>query len=623
MKEKRNQIQELFVKAEVQMEKNNQRTNSVGNRPHYPQLMLFNEKFSSEDVESVLQKMGRVWFQSLRYMISLRYTVTESGEVAYTAAESEESVAPEAVVRLLDEAKKAREVFASMREWRVFNIVDTTDFRSAEEFAAHCRICPKVKETVVDASKAMLIVLLNDSVACRAVATEIRNFLAQYQEYDATVIISNRTRSNELYDMNELYRIVSNVMVLANNDAVSSLDDRDFSSRSTMLYNNSTHLVSYILRERPNRKIAIKLCESICREIGKKCAAPQRPEIHEWNKRLEFSGSRCSVCEDFLKNADIRVDTESFGYLPLRREAVMEKIDFSRVTFNKFQQYSYAEVFVGLIANYCDRELMVDVGEAAGAFRSFVLERCSAAELSVLDDDTVDRLIDGLYTGAVDANLPLVEYFRQSIQIHLRKNVLYPAMKKTLRELRRQAKETMAVFDRVREELDRNIPLAAFDDLGSIYDNFVSNYMQTIAGEKVLLSVVEPGKDEKEIRSGILTAFQKILEANAKHFSLPFIEEWESRLNLTGDRIYRDISNTLSGSADQMIRYYGNYPLNEKMKVFMLHTADPSGANPTKLFEHLRQTFRDDVLVQYFNTGYDDALEALSFIACSGINLVI
>ncbi|MBQ3075484.1 MAG: hypothetical protein IJC26_05395, partial [Clostridia bacterium] len=297
--------------------------------------------------------------------------------------------------------------------------------------------------------------------------------------------------------------------------------------------------------------------------------------------------------------------------------------DFSRVTFNKFQQYSYAEVFEGLIANYCDRELMVDVGETAGAFRSFVLERCSAAELSVLDDDTVDRLIDGLYTGAVDANLPLVEYFRQSIQIHLRKNVLYPAMKNTLRELRRQAKETMTVFDRVREDLDCNLPLAAFDDLGSIYDNFVSNYMQTIAGEKVLLSVVEPGKDEKEILSGILTAFQKILEANAEHFSLPFIEEWESRLNLTGDRIYRDISNTLSGSADQMIRYYGNYPLNEKMKVFMLHTSDPSGANPTKLFEHLQQTFRDDVLVQYFNTGYDDALEALSFIACSGINLVI
>ena len=104
---------------------------------------------------------------------------------------------------------------------------------------------------------------------------------------------------------------------------------------------------------------------------------------------------------------------------------------------------------------------------------------------------------------------------------------------------------------------------------------------------------------------------------------MPFIEEWERRLDLTGDRIYREISKTLTEKADDLIRLYGNLPISKAMTVYMLHTVDMRGENPTQLYEHLKETFRDNTLVQYFNTGYDDALEAISLIECNGRYLVM
>ena len=92
---------------------------------------------------------------------------------------------------------------------------------------------------------------------------------------------------------------------------------------------------------------------------------------------------------------------------------------------------------------------------------------------------------------------------------------------------------------------------------------------------------------------------------------------------MTGDRIYREISTALTDGMDEMIRLYGNAPTDYRLKVYMLHTTDAVGEHPTDLYTHLQTTFREDPFVQYFNTGYDDALEAISFVACEGTKLLL
>ena len=92
---------------------------------------------------------------------------------------------------------------------------------------------------------------------------------------------------------------------------------------------------------------------------------------------------------------------------------------------------------------------------------------------------------------------------------------------------------------------------------------------------------------------------------------------------MTGDRIYHEISKALTDGMDNMIRLYGNAPADYRLKVYMLHTTDAMGEHPTALHTHLQDTFREDQFVQYFNTGYDDALEAISFVACDGNRLLL
>ena len=162
-----------------------------------------------------------------------------------------------------------------------------------------------------------------------------------------------------------------------------------------------------------------------------------------------------------------------------------------------------------------------------------------------------------------------------------------------------------------------------FDDIGTIYSNITSLFLQTGKGEVCANKILCAENNASDMLDEVLNTLKCILEENKDLFSLPFIEEWEKRLDLTGDRIYREISTALTENADDMIRLYGNCPIDKKLKVFMLHTYDVNGKNPTTLYEHLQHTFLDDELVQYFNTGYDDALEALTFIACSGNNLII
>ena len=88
--------------------------------------------------------------------------------------------------------------------------------------------------------------------------------------------------------------------------------------------------------------------------------------------------------------------------------------------------------------------------------------------------------------------------------------------------------------------------------------------------------------------------------------------------------IYRLISGLLTGEEDQRFCLRGNYPLGKKrLRVFMLHTTDLNGDNPTALYEHLRVACQSDSILQYLNTGYEGALEAFTLLECDKADLMV
>ncbi len=619
------QIKKLIKRTELELEKTNQSIKIVGNRPHFPMLVIFNEVFTASDYDDIQQKLSRVWFQSMQNIAFYKYSITSSNQLGFYNLIDNAELTKKSVMDRLDEVRMARDVFESMKQMFVYNVVNTSEFESVDEFVQHYNIKQSVKEIVADACKLMLVVLLDDSSAKRTVSNEIREFLSKHSEYDSTIIISNRTRDNVMYKMDELNRIVANLFILSNNDSISNIDDMDYNRRVATLYNNSTYILSYILRERPNKKIGIQISNSILENAIDNIKPIEEYEFSEWNKRLGITNGKLTVCEDFISNLPCSVDQNIFAYLPMRDNAVEANLDFSNMPYSKFKNYIYDEVFNGFVASYCENQLMMDadVSDCVEKFKDYVKMRFSAAELCSISNVTADRLIDQLETGKADESLPIFGYFKDCVKNEVRSNLLYPSFKNVLIDLKNEAEVTVNHIKEVYSEYQKNIPLNAFENLGKIYHNITVNHFHTEQGHRDIQNIIAAGNNYDDIVEYIFECFYHIISSNKDLFALPFIEEWECRLDLAGAMIFKEINEVLTGGSDDMIRLYGNYPINKVLKVFMLHTSDANGENPTKLYQHLKDTFESDSLVQYFNTGYDDALEAITFIECSGANLII
>ncbi len=617
-------VEQLIFESERVLERNNQGVRGVGNRPHSPMLAIYNEAFAPTHIQHILAKLERIWPQAEQAVACFRYAA-HGQKLSFADAQSGAVVTDTDVMNTLDNVKKTRDIFASMRHWRVYNVIDTTVFDSVEAFAAHYTAIGTLQNIVVDACKTMLIVLLDDSTAHRDTADAIRRYLAENNTYDATVIISNRTRNNEMYDMEELYRIVADVMILSNNDAVSALDDEDFKHRLAVLYNHATFTVSYVLKERPNHKIAVQIDHTILTNLLARLDKAPLTDVMAWGKALGFRDGASEHCEDFLKQCRFRIDPTSFEHLPMRATVLNETLDLSRMTYAQFKQFTYSDVLTSFAQSYCSKALLddVDITPCVDAFRRHVLNTVDAADLAALTNDTIDRLMALLTTSSVSENVGLADYFEKCVHAVLRTDCLYPALRRVLCDLRRDATEALDIFRDLRHEFERRLPMGLEQTLGTVYVNAVANYLADETGVQTLHTVCRPGNSKADMLDAIFDTFTAIVDKNRELFSLSFIEEWERRLGMTGDRIYREISTALTDGMDEMIRLYGNAPTDYRLKVYMLHTTDAVGEHPTDLYTHLQTTFREDPFVQYFNTGYDDALEAISFVACEGTKLLL
>lgn len=166
-----------------------------------------------------------------------------------------------------------------------------------------------------------------------------------------------------------------------------------------------------------------------------------------------------------------------------------------------------------------------------------------------------------------------------------------------------------------------SIPLSGFDDIGTIYKTITENYLNSPNGENDIAVLLTPGNTYNDILKFILQTVRNIINYNKSDFSLSFVEEWKNRLNLVGDTIYKEIYSILDENSRSKIHLYGNFPIEEKLQIYMFHTADAKGESKTELYNHLYQAYEHVFGTQFFNTGSDDSLEVIKIIDCTGDKL--
>ena len=618
-------IAQLIDRAVRELENTSRSSDMVGNQPCYPMYLAVSSKEFQAAGHRFRRKLGRAWPQAIGKIAMSAYTVAKDGSLELRDIQTGDPVEQRDMQQHLDQIKQSRGVFYNMMKWCFYNIIDTTGMTSVEEFTRYYQAQPQFQGLILDNCQAMLLVLLDDSMAGRSTAGEIKKFLAQNNTYDGTVILSNRTRSNTMYTMPELLRVAASVVMLSNNITISSsTGSEEYSRRTDVFYNNHMNTVSYSMLERPNRKVALQMMDTFLRRAQEAAEKPaQAPDIQTWKKYMGESGGKLQDCEELLERIHVDVDMSVLQYMPLR--SCDEKSTFPRVTYDQFCACSYQSVLEQFIEEYT-RSLLrgaADMNQCILQFRDRVASQVTAAEMLFLTDDSLNQIFSQLYVGNASRGLPVDSYVQQRIFRHIRQDLLYPGFCHTLEDLRADASQTKKILERVYADLKREFPVDGFDSMGDLYSNMVLSYLKTDKGAAMLRQFLRPGVRYDEMLFMLLEMVRQVAAENRDHFALPFGAVWAMLLKLAGDSVYREILNALDSDIRNQIHLYGNYPIEERMQVYLFHTADAKGENTTELYSYVSQAYQGIPNVQFYNTGFDDAIETVWVFDCSGDKLLV
>ena len=225
--------------------------------------------------------------------------------------------------------------------------------------------------------------------------------------------------------------------------------------------------------------------------------------------------------------------------------------------------------------------------------------------------------------GTLNPNQTVEKYIVALTKDRMRKNLLYPDFEDAMVQLYEQAGMMKKNLQQLNGELQQEIPVNGFSDIGQMYANMAENYLNTAKGEALMRRFLQPGASREKQLDTLLEMIQGVILDNSEHFSEPFINMWASLLNLAGNEVYRVITNELDEDSQDHICLFGNYPVEARLQMYLFHTASADGLEKTKLCSYLEQAYADIPNVQLFNTGFDDAIEAVKLFDCGDNRLLL
>lgn len=622
-------IEQLIESATRELEKTSSMSDMVGNRPHYPMWVAFNSAESESTYKIIYRKLERIWPQPVSKVMFSQYEANQDN-LSVKDIFTGEDISPVEMSTKLDNVKKIQGIFAQMNQWCIYNVADTSHMNTIEEFEADYNIVEKLRNMVSDSSRVMLIVLLDDSTAKRDFVAKIREFLADKSnsagtmEYDGIFVIANRTQNGQMYEMKDIYKIAANIIILSNNDAVSTNDDNDYNARAAGFYNKNVCTVSYLALGRPNDKIVFQIIDTILSKVQQTFEAVDKTyDLQKWRDKLGISNNKINICENYLAHLNIPFDISALDYLPLKSSADLKNFSVTNKSYAELQQYTYPEMLQEFVEKYFETEMLPVIAtyKCIEDYKHEVWSKCTANELLEIDDETLEAVFNQLDFGTVNKGDRVQKYVGDYIKHILRKDIFSNKCKQAIRELKEEAEVTVREFKTFREDFQREIPIEGFADIGDMYSNITNSYLTTSSGKDAIRKIVSNGNNYQEIINQVTKIIQDIVEKNKDTISVSFIEEWSQRLAMAGDRVYREIGRTLQTNGRDGIYLSGNFPIMEKMQIYMYHTSNADGTRPTELYNYLNEAFKGVDNVQMFNTGFDDLLEVIKIVDCTGNNL--
>ena len=596
----------------------------VGKEPQFPQLVIYLGKDAINSHPTVSYSLLQAWPQYQQELKFLGVQLEDGLSYSELASDSDkETKITEAGVQDIASALfGAKMHFRDRSKLLVYYVMDTTSFRSKDDFLAWLPFIRKVKGLLCSDTTDvldMLIVLLNENLVRQKTAAQIRNCLSSFYNgndirntVNNVLLLSNRRSDNAiLEDWEMCYKIISATIALSNN-----ADTHVTSS----VFCNSVLTASYAREEKPISQIGQVVVQNLLGELADNI--PQTdPKLMEDPSLVERLGM---TKNGTFKMLDQYAESSLYALLPTeeqlelfpRRDSyaqtsmgVMSAKNFNEYTMDAWNQYlagiaasaqekvamnsamrqNWNEEYRGLLVQSFNKEEILYLVDRIAD----VADIMSKTRLPSQDTKVLDAAKDQLkYMLSNDPQLVevFVNALRHQGSVALEFTQAWNSLLKSRRRIFDVRDANMVTFY---ERKVRNF----YDRRGTDICTSFAALHNTDELQKFLKSVLEDIIDSDDIFS---TAFEEELECRLNEDALPTDTKQYIRKKLTGNEVFTYLQT--------------NFSLGEPVvSAILLKIGTPLYKN---LYSNLAPT------TYYYNTGNSNAAEALVIYEVSVENLV-
>lgn len=626
-------IEQLLDNVKMSIEDENIKLSNVGNRPHYPVFVAFNGA-SSNNCSSFFNVIRGIWSaQICKKLLAYRYQKGADG-IVFSGLTDDNVIDINDVYKDVSDVAKTRDVFENMNCWCFYNVIDTGSLDSIEDFEDAYDSLSEFHDVIDRNIKSMLCIVLrqNRDPKQKELNYKIREFLVNRTDYDGTVILSNLARGGREFDVQELYSMVANIVLLTNNDAYGKFDDDDYKERNVKLYSKTPVLVSYNCLQKPIYKILYCMVTSLMGCINERLDSSALIGTKELQNIIGINKDSITIFDAFLRYVAGEVVKENactkiVPLVPMKDKYIIKDEELAQMSFMDFANNIYKDSFKTVIKSYarkffdCDECQTLMEQFSDNVFNEITLDNArniTAESLNVLFESIEDK--NNLSEGCT-----LFEYFKKAVVQSLKQDYIYPRCKELLLEVFDENNIKIAI-DNLRNleaQINDSMPVSGFDDISLEYGNSMLNFLKTDEGIPCLRSILKVSNTEEDLYKALEDTLYKADKYSRAQINKSFIEMWAAAMKLKGQDVFSKIRSELAGDGYNDIMLKGTYPVKDLLTVYKLHTTNRDGENPTPLFSQFNEAFKQVVAVQFFNTGNDDAIESIQFFECKGNDLLL
>lgn len=625
-----NDMDKFEVKELIQYFENRQRRRNEfgmdtfdGEGPKYPMAVIYMGEDAAKAHKEIGRILSRIWPPYKDEICFLDMQVVSDQNVEFYEVGDRNQICSDAQISsMITSLFSANTHFSDRSNIMVFFILDTSGIHTAEEFKIQVDAVKAAKgKLLANNQMIMLNILLNEDFTHAEEAKQIRNaigemFYGQTQDtshIDSTFLISNRRNDNIIFEWDVCYRMLADIMVLADNS-----DTRI----ATVMFNEKVKTLGYALAEKPLEKIAQVVVSTMIRRIAKYQLNTTTSNLlfdDELDKKLGITPEGTLFLLDQYAEKELIMRLPSLSQLEYFPRSTSDDIDpIEKMSYAKFDELTMGawSCFLEQIIQRADAKVSTGKRQSAlwkEEYQKQLKQNFTADELVMISENqkTLTEKFGAVRVAGGSGDI--LSTAKANLRYRLSSNEsLIQLFIEALMEQAEKEKKFIEAWSHLASSMGTMFGVGD-QNLAAYYEKSTNAFFDR--NDKGIKDKFQQLKDVEELWEFLTYVIDQIIN-NDGIYSAPFENELQERLNAAADpkdaRSY--IRRQLTGS-EVHVYLHVSMALDRPLISTMILRQD------TPLCSNLRANL--DETTCYYNAGCGDAAEAIEVYVVEQTNLIM